>query len=550
MLFDEAKNRLVGYKVYKKDSEYGLEVYTPKRTSAAALEVVRGAGRSGAGKAQFIMTVWLDKSKSPERKLVVVTSVEPHKLGDMEGMATTTTIRHPMLPKELEYKLEFHTGRRGRDIFHIKLDAEVMDTKHQRWTLETRVKNMLAESSGRNITVDLELRSKGTDLSTLLSLYVGSSVDHVYAAGANLKFKEKERIEKELFAHIQAAPQKASLYFGSPAKQMTLEGRWNTESIVSYKRLQLSASTHVFGLAPTVYVLDMNTSPHIDIRVFSKGASENYHQVVGGLLDETRFELALIRQLNVQKKELAAVYVSLNSTDLLSTRLTWKLNDLRALLSSVRARSDAIANELQNVRSALGVDLRAIGIKWRSFNNIKSTYEKLAADYTTQLKQMKSEVEDDESLKEAVELMENIAWGIKYLGEIVEVVFEQWESKTSLADSIEEVFEKIGEHITTYVRYIGKVSSKVLEDIVRFFEEWKFQYGQKDGVIAAIRSKFVNNVYPSSTNQSNLLTKQTSTTPNSRKSANMLIKSALVFNNVSARLSLGLNRSGLVNATS
>lgn len=407
----------------------------------------------------------------------------------MEGVSTSTIIKHPMLPKELEYKLEYHVGRSGRDIFHAKIDADVLDTKHQRWSLETNIKNKLADSNGRNITVDIELRSQGADLAALLSVYGGSTVDHLYTAGANLKLKEKETIEKELFVHIDAAPQYGSITLGSPAKQMTVESRWKVDEIVNYRRFQESASTRIFGLNPTVYVLDMNTSPHVDIRVFSKGASENYYQIVGGLLDDARFELALIRQLNVQKKELAAVYVSLNGTDLLTTRLTWKLDDLRALLATVRSRSQAVANELETTRSSLRADMRDILSKWRSFGNLKSTYEKLAVDYTKQLKQMKSEVEEDESLKEAAELMENVAWGIKYLGEIIEVVFEQWEGKSSLAESIEEALELAADAISKSARALGQRFSKLVENIIRLFEQWKFQYGQQEGVIAAIRSK-------------------------------------------------------------
>lgn len=490
MIFDEARNSVVGYKAYKKDNEYGLEVFTPKRTGAATFEIARGSRLSS--KTQFILTVWLDKTKAPERKLVIVTSVDPHKMGDMEGLTTSTLIKHPMLPKDLEYKLDFHTGKNGRDIFHFKLDADVMDPKHQRWSLETNVKNLLTENNGRNITIDMELRSKGADVAALLSLYGGSSASHLYTVGANLKLKEKERIQKELFARVDAAPQKASLSFGSPAKQMTLEGRWSVDEIVNYKRLQLSASTRLFGLSPTVYVLDMNTSPHIDIRVFSKGASENYHQLVGGLVDETHFELALIRQLNVQKKELAAVYVALNSTDRLSTRLTWKLDDLRGLLAAVRSRSQAIAKEMQTVRSSLATELGAIAPKWRSFANLRSSYEKLAADYSNQLEQMRKEIKEDESLMEFFELMEHVAQGIKYLGEAVEGAFDQFDNQGSIFDIIENIVDKISERLTKLVSSVGEMTSKVLEDIVRIFEQWKFQYGQKDGLIAAIRSKLTN----------------------------------------------------------
>lgn len=495
-MFDEAKNRLVGYKVYKKDSEYGLEIYTPKRVTGAALEIVRGSGRQ-AFKSQFIVTVWLDKTKAPERKLVITTTAESNKMGEMEGYSTSTTIKHPMLSRELEYKFEFHklpSIKSGRDLLHIKLDADVMDPKHQRWTFETYVKNTLADKNGRNITVDMELRSKGTDLAALLSVFGGRTAENVLLAGANLKLNEKERIEKELFVRLDASPRSAYLTLGSPAKQMTLEARMNLDDIVSYKRLQLSASTRVFGLSPTVYVLDMNTSPHVDIRVFSKGSPENYHQLVGGLLDDTRFELALIRQLNVQRKELAAAYITLNTSSLLTERLTWKLDDLRALLTTIRTRSQAIVSEVKSVRSSLAPELNTYMLKWRSFGNFKNIYDKMATDYAKQVNQLKTEVEEDESMKAIVDLMEKITWGVKKLGERIEEVLEQLGEKSEMVEAIEKaienVIETLTERITEHMKNARKTVAQLLEELARYFEQWKIRYGQDQGIFSAIRSTF------------------------------------------------------------
>lgn len=495
-MFDEAKKRLVGYKVYKKDSEFGLEIYTPKRITGAALEIVRGSGRQ-AVKSQFILTVWLDKTKAPERKLVISTTAESNKMGDMEGYSTSTIIKHPMLSRELEYKVEFHklpSVKSGRDLFHFKLDADVMDPKHQRWTFETYVKNTLADRNGRNMTVDMELRSKGTDLAALLTIFGGRTAENVLLAGANLKLKEKERIEKELFLRLDASPRLAYLTLGSPAKQMTLEARMNTEDIVSYKRLQLSASTRVFGLSPTVYMLDMNTSPHVDIRVFSKGSPENYHQVVGGLLDDTRFELALIHQLNVQRKELAAVYVTLNSSSLLTERLTWKLDDLRTLRTAIRTRSEAIASEVSSVRRSLTPELKTYMLKWRSFGNFKNIYDKMATDYTKQLNQLKTEVEEDESMKAVVEMMEKITVVVKKLGERIEEITEQMGEKSEIVEAIEKaienVIETLTERITESMKTARKTVAQLLEELSRYFEQWKIQYGQDQGIFTAIKSSF------------------------------------------------------------
>jgi ElaB/YqjD/DUF883 family membrane-anchored ribosome-binding protein len=494
VLFDETKNRLVGYKVYKKDSELGLEIYTPKRITGAALEIVRGSGRQV--KSQFILTVWLDKSKSPERKLVITTTAESNKMGDMEGYSTTTTIKHPMLSRELEYKIEFHklpSVKSGRDLVHFKLDADVMDPKHQRWVFETYVKNTLADKNGRNITVEMELRSVGAQLSALLTVFGGRTAENVLLAGANLKLKEKERIEKELFVRADASESSAFLTLGSPAKQMTVEARMSVDDIVNYKRLQLSASTRIFGLSPTVYILDMNTSPHVDIRVFSKGSPENYHQLAGGLMDDRRFELALIRQLNVQRKELAAVYVTLNTSNLLTERITWKIEDLRALLTTVRARSEAIVSEVRSIRTSLTPELNTFMLKWRSFGNFKNIYEKMSVDYSKQWNQLKGEVESDESLKSVVDLMVMINSFVQKISERLEAVLEQWGDKSEMIEAaqkaIENVIETIGERLAEHIKTARKNASQLLEDLIRYIEQWKIQYGQEKGILSAMKSK-------------------------------------------------------------
>lgn len=457
---DEAQKRLIGYKFFNLETdkkEIGLEIYTPKRVSRAVLEIlVQQASRQNR-KSQYILSVWLDKIKSPERKLVIATTAEPHKLGEMDGLAITTVVKHPLLPRDLEYKMQLHSLSRSA---HIKLDLDSLDTKHQRWILEGRVDNILGDRKG-NMSMEVELRSKGAELAALLAVQISSS-EGSRSVGANLKLKEKERVVKELFANLNATRQSASLAVGSPAKQLTLEGRWNVDQIVRYSRVQLSGSSRIFGMSPSVVVLDMNTSPHIDVRVFNKASPENYHQISGGLLDDTRFELAMIRQLNVQKKELAALQVQLNSSSLLTTRLNWKVEDLRGLLTAVRSRSQAINNELSDISSSLTSDLKPILSKWRASESMQSGYKKIVVDMVKQLKEMKTETEKDESLKEAAVVMQEIAELAEVVADAVEDMVDRLRPKTDLIETITEVLRSAGTELRLRLQKIGEVLSNYL----------------------------------------------------------------------------------------
>jgi ElaB/YqjD/DUF883 family membrane-anchored ribosome-binding protein len=237
----------------------------------------------------------------------------------------------------------------------------------------------------------------------------------------------------------------------------------------------------------------MNTSPHVDIRVFSKGSPENYHQLAGGLMDDRRFELALIRQLNVQRKELAAVYVTLNTSNLLTERITWKIEDLRALLTTVRARSEAIVSEVRSIRTSLTPELNTFMLKWRSFGNFKNIYEKMSVDYSKQWNQLKGEVESDESLKSVVDLMVMINSFVQKISERLEAVLEQWGDKSEMVEAaqkaIENVIETIGERLAEHIKTARKNASQLLEDLIRYIEQWKIQYGQEKGILSAMKSK-------------------------------------------------------------
>lgn len=450
---DEANKRLVGYKAFVDDNELGIEVYTPQRVSRASLEITRPTGRL-AGKSQYILSVWLDKMNAPERKLVVASTAEVHRLGDMDGYSISTVVKHPLLPRDLEYKLEFHAATRGQKAVHMKLDLDSMDSKHKRWILEGRVENTLGEGRTGNFKLESELRSKGTDLAAQLSLHL-EATEQSRSMAANLKLKEKERVVKDLFVRLNATRQSASIALGSPAKQLTLDGRWSVDEVLSYSRIQLSSASRIFGLSPSVVVLDLNTSPHVDLRVFNKASSENYYQVSGGLLDDTRFELALAHQLNVQRKELAALQVHLNSSSLLTTRMTWKVEDLRTLLTAVRSRTQSVTKELTDIASSLTSDLRPLLAKWRPSDNMEASYKKVAVDFVKQLKEMKAEAEKDDSLRVVAALIDEIGDFAEQAVEAIGDLSDKWQSDNDLIDRISDVFSAAAQRLSSLISRLG-----------------------------------------------------------------------------------------------
>ena len=453
---------MVGYKVYATGNGFGVELYTPKRLSRAVLEVTRPTGRQ-SGKAQFILTVWLDHTSAPDRKLVVATTVEPHRLDDLQGFIVSTVVKHPVLPRDLDYQMEVHYGQRAA---HLKLDIDSLDTKHQRWILEGRVENSLGEGRVGNFNLDAEVRSKGAEVAAQLSVSL-SATEKSRALGASLKLKEKERVVKDLLLRVDGSRHSATLAVGSSAKQLSLEGRWSVDHVVGYPRLQLSGSSRIFGLSPTVVVLDMNTSPHADIRVFLKDTPENYYQVTGGLIDAQRFELAMVHQLNAQRKELAAVHLHLNSSSILSTRLSWKLDDLRTVLSVVRSRSQSIKTELREITSTLTTDLKPTIAKWRASESLQSGYSKLAVEFGKQLKQMKIEAEQDESLKEVAVVMQKIARAAQQVADIIEEIHDSLHSHDlieTIVDSLSVAKERIESVLENAV--------DVVVDLARYLNPW------------------------------------------------------------------------------
>jgi len=478
LILDEKKQRLIGCKVYKEAGEYGIEVYTPKRKAAAAYEMVRGAKQQ----VKNVITVWLDKTSAADNKLVITNVVEAHRLADMDGYATTTWIKHPSLSRPLEYKLDFHTGKKY-NLAHVRLDVDVSDSKHQRWILESTVRGQ----SVKNVTIETELRSKGAGVAAVLLVNGAVSEQYVSLSG-NVKLHDKEgRVEKELLASLNATRQSAALTVGSPAKHVSLEGRWNLDDVVGHQRVQLSAVSHVFNLPPVVYMMDVSAAPSVDVRAFSKATPENNHHLSAGLVDDSHFQLALVKQSGAHKKDLAAVYVTLNTSELLHTRVAWKVEDIGALISLARSRAQALRTEVRAALEPLAGELKPLLAKWKTGDLARDDLAKIAADYAQQVQRVKESVSSDESLMELADLVRDVRDFLQSVEGILQEMGIRMPDLEALLDKIIESVKQSNEKVADWRDAAVEKLARRFEEMRRALKQWLADSVDADETLIKIR---------------------------------------------------------------
>lgn len=474
---EKDKDRVLGYKVARDGNQFSFELYTPIRKIGVSAEQVKGPKNS----LRSTIAVWMDKICDSESRLVIVNTMEPHKLGDMEGMTTVTTIKHPLLSRDLEYKVDYHMAKNERayNRFHVKVDADVMDSKHQRIVMETYVRGKINDKTARNITIETEVRSKGTDVSAT-TIFSGAVSEQSISLSGNLKFSDKGRVEKELIASVDATANSASVTVGSPAKQMSFEGRWNMGHVAGHRHLQFSGYSQVFNMEPLAYVVDMSTAPHVDIRVFRKATPEKHYNIRANFVDDSRFEMALGHQTGAQKKDLAAVYLTLNRTDLLHSRITWNSAELRALVEAARSRSVEIAREVRTTLEPLSSQLAPIAAKWKVEGD---KAKNLASGIKQRAQCIRDGIASDESVKAAAELVESV----KNVIDDLEVIFDGLDIKLPSVDEmvakVTESLREVSEKFAEYRRQMAESMTNPIEDLLRIFEEIKAFIMRPDGLV-------------------------------------------------------------------
>jgi len=380
---------------------------------------------------QHIISIWADKTKAPGRKLEIVTIVTPSKMGDMDGFTASLIVKHPLLPRELEYNMEHHASQ-GLT-YHTKFDFDVFDAQHKRWVLENTIQN-LALSNGRNLTVATELRSQGTGASIVLDVHAALTAD-TFCSGANLKLKEQELIEKELLYFVQVSPRWINMRLGSPEKQLAWEAHWNSDFVGAFPRVQFSSISKFFGITPSVFAVDMNMSPSMDVKIFSETTPDVYYHLVAGKIDEEKFGFDLMRHNGAEKKELIGLSAKLDNMNIFSTRIHWKLEGLTELRTAIRSHFEAVVTEFINSNDMLFKDMNLISSKWVAFKNMKVGIQQLLAAISKESKAFLKDSEEDESMKEVMEIFKMFD---RMMGEVVDTLQSFDLEIPSYEDLIEE----------------------------------------------------------------------------------------------------------------
>ena len=350
------QEKIYGYKAYW-NNEFGFDVFTPTRTSGISLLI----GKGPREQSKYTLAFALDKKKGTHDKLTIVVTLEPHKLGNLAGTQAVVLIEHPALTRKLEYKLELHTRGNSQNRAHFKIDVDVADSKHKRWTLETFVRGKPHEGQ---LSVETELRSKGAGVSIELEV-IGAFLNGVFSASSNLKFKNNGNVEKELMASLRSSGQSVALAVGSPEKKAEFQASWSLSSIAVHRSFQLIGSSQIFGVEPLGFSIDFSAAPHADVRVFLKASPEKYYRLRADLVDDaTRFELELQHQTGDDLKLLAGAHMALNGSSLLQSRLFWDRQELGLLRAAMKQRRLAIAKEIRSTMSTLQSQLKPMISKW------------------------------------------------------------------------------------------------------------------------------------------------------------------------------------------
>ena len=434
-IVDEVKGYIIGCKVYRKDGGHGIEISTPQRVVALTLEKIKGPKHLY----KYILSTWLDKSNVAEKRLIVTVSFENHKFNDMDGFITSVQMHHPSLPRDLEYRLEWHMGSR-QDLLHVKLDMDVFDETHRRWTLESNVKSKLIDKVNRNVTIETEIHSTGTNQSATLVLY-GSVKESDASFGANLRFFEPETDDKEMFFYLDANEELSMLRLGTTTKSIVYEARYNLEDVNGQSRVQVTVASRLLTLPVLSLVVDIDSRPRIDIRLFKKSTSRNFYHISGGFSEDNKFMISMARQIGGNRRALFRGYTILNTTNaVLYTGLSWDVEVIQELIQVAHTRFGRVRSELQSNYDMLFKELANVTSKWQVFQSFESDMTAFVDGYSQQWMQMIGDVQHHESFRYADEL---VAWYVQEIGDKVVHSLNVLTPKVEWNINVQQIFDEL-----------------------------------------------------------------------------------------------------------
>jgi len=504
VIISQAQSKNIGYKATRKENNYSVELFTPKRTSAVSYDIVPGANKEK----QHTVTVWADKTNSPDRKLEVVYTGRQSQKNDMSGIKASLTVKHPLLPRDIKMDMEHHCTSSGNYHSETILDLDVFDPVHQRWVVKSEIKAWTDEK----VKIVTELRSQGTQDSIILDYHRDTSTD--LDIGANLKFKSKNTVQKELFISLDTSSDSGNpaltFRLGSPVKQFSVESRLDYDQ----SGLHFKTVTQLFGLSPSVLLVDAEQS-QFHVKVFNEATPEivNHFTVV---VDKA-LRLGFVQHIGAEKKEIAFFSSEFKTEDVLTTRLVWKLQDLAAVRSALQSRSQAVIKEASFTFRELSKDLKAITSKWAAFKNLRPGMKTLAAEAGKEVEKFAKDSDRDESLQLVLNVYRTLSQSLAFLDlsgacEVVEREVVQFVQGFSmmLSHTVDHQIQQIGylaKDIKTYLLEdeqllpaIKKSLRTVSQTLKRFLSslderiqgaaEWYDSFGsdEKVGALASLKS--------------------------------------------------------------
>jgi len=351
-----------------------------------------------------------------------------------------------------------HHASNGEYRSETILDFDVFDSVHKRWVVINKV---LAWNDNK-VNILTELSSKGTEDSIVLEYK--RDIAEAFTASANLKFKSKDTIEKELFMSLDASSNSFLFRLGSPQNQFSVDTRLQ----YAPSRFNMKTTTNVFGLSPSTFLVSYDKS-QFEVLV---AVSELSYQVTA--VTDGAFKLALVRNDGHEKLEILSLSFELDTNDLLTSRLYWKGELLDGMRMQVESRLDSISYRSVDVVKKLIEDLKVISSKWAAFKNLRPGLKSLATDAGKEFENFIKDSNQDESLQVVLSVL-------RMISESFDVI--------DLSDACDMLEQELMGLVEKYFAMLRNLTSYQLSQLRRFVRDMKTYFLKNEHLLPAIKRK-------------------------------------------------------------
>jgi len=339
---------------------------------------------------------------------------------------------------------------------------------------------------------DIELHSQGTGDSVVFEYNQREKYNRYdyesFSASANLKFKEKNAVKKELLVQLESFAETFIIRMGSPVKQMSLEHNWNPHNRTDGVHTQ--TITQLFGLSPSVLTVDFDQYfSNFNVKVYSEATPEIVYCLTGDVSFDSKLEVELVHQIGSEKKELALFSSKVNDHGILGTRLSWKIEDLSAMRSAIQSRYQTVTSQVHYTFQQLVKDLQMSSSKWAAFKNLRPGLRNLASDMAVEAKTFMKDTEEDESLEEILPVLKQIYVHLHLSTEYISshISFENIGRNTIrvIKATIDNLYTSAGvyyRNLQTYLfdnRRLAGAIQRTIETVSKTLQKFAYQIDQR-----------------------------------------------------------------------